>query len=577
MWIVVSKWISPATNLNATLVSGGNLEANTTYYYTIVCYSDERITPIIWKQSKFSDLSTEWTFTTTTTELSAHITRTNPPEHTSLSRYDIFLTKISWNYEWVKWYNFNPYDKLWTKITSWVTWYTITWLWTDNYMIHTAQSTNSFAWDIDKKLWEIVVNIDWWYYYDYWKKLYDKIVSQWYWDYVRWENNTLIIKWWIITTGSTAWLISFLKTNFIFIRWWIYGWNPNFIIRFWLWTDDYIWANYERWCCLDYIWARNPFTTPYDNVLQFYWWMITSANSRKTDNPELLLIDYWLSWANFTLWDNVSWFKDSIFGVVWFRQYSSDISDLKWLFSNNFWNYNHYRVDIAKRATFPYSDWKWSFYRCNFLDSGYNASYQPWSWLTYYSDLYDCMFPRWTNNKWLPHRWFIYAPMTVATWYIRYNYSVKIICSNEDWTPIEWVNIHWEDKDWNPAERIEFDTTLNRQATWNKYTTDRTTDSNWKIEYYLLSYQANHDPNDPWSWVSNDTKYWTIITDKYPYTITITKKWYESQQIKLETLLYETTLSVTLKKAVPLMIDSNGEAHIRFNKENIGNNRELIW
>jgi hypothetical protein len=25
------------------------------------------------------------------------------------------------------------------------------------------------------------------------------------------------------------------------------------------------------------------------------------------------------------------------------------------------------------------------------------------------------------------------------------------------------------------------------------------------------------------------------------------------------------------------MIDSNGEAHIRFNKENIGNNRELIW
>jgi fructoselysine-6-P-deglycase FrlB-like protein len=61
--------------------------------------------------------------------------------------------------------------------------------------------------------------------------------------------------------------------------------------------------------------------------------------------------------------------------------------------------------------------------------------------------------------------------------------------------------------------------------------------------------------------------------------LTISKSGYETvvmEDVDSLRTTGATEVPITLKKAVPLMIDSNGEAHIRFNKENIGNNRELI-
>lgn len=63
-----------------------------------------------------------------------------------------------------------------------------------------------------------------------------------------------------------------------------------------------------------------------------------------------------------------------------------------------------------------------------------------------------------------------------------------------------------------------------------------------------------------------------------PFKIIISKNGYETVEIKdLEVVSgIPTNIKTTLKKTAPLLIDSNGETHIRFNKENIGDNRELI-
>lgn len=97
MAIIVTIPISAPTGLSATLQIGESLSPNTTYYYTIAAFPSKYVTALnngTELRGMHSELSSEGTFTTTGTELSALITWTNSIEHDSATVYDIYITTI---------------------------------------------------------------------------------------------------------------------------------------------------------------------------------------------------------------------------------------------------------------------------------------------------------------------------------------------------------------------------------------------------------------------------------------------------------------------------------------------------
>ena len=132
---------------------------------------------------------------------------------------------------------------------------------------------------------------------------------------------------------------------------------------------------------------------------------------------------------------------------------------------------------------------------------------------------------------------------------ILYGNSINIKIINEDGDPVENVNVKINN---NEEELL-----------------NTTTGVDGKIDEFIGVHKV----------FTQDTGlgegYNTITTDKNPFGIKISKTGYETYETEIE-IEDKQDLIITLKKAVPLLIDSKGEAHLRFNKENIGNNRDLI-
>ena len=120
------------------------------------------------------------------------------------------------------------------------------------------------------------------------------------------------------------------------------------------------------------------------------------------------------------------------------------------------------------------------------------------------------------------------------------------------------------DEDGDPIEAVNVLAINSSDAT----VINKDTDSDGVIDEAILDIIT-------WKYSRTDGANVTTVLEYNPFKITISKAGYETVYKEVE-IYDKTNWVITLKKAVPLLIDSNGEAHVRFNKENIGSNRELI-
>jgi len=126
------------------------------------------------------------------------------------------------------------------------------------------------------------------------------------------------------------------------------------------------------------------------------------------------------------------------------------------------------------------------------------------------------------------------------------------------------------DEDGNPVEGVTISGVDNQSNTYSD-----TTNSNGEANIEYLEQKTKYLKTDG-SIRRYDSSYYTYYDG---ITLTISKSGYETVVMEDVDSLRTTgaiKMPITLKKAVPLLIDSKGEAHIRFNKENVGSNRELI-
>jgi hypothetical protein len=119
--ITVTVPVSTPTGLQSTLLDGGSLEAETTYYFIVIAYDYNVYSPNSTYQNYHSAISEESSFVTTATKKSVKINWINSAGAT---RYQILVTKVSGDYTGSAGYG--TAEETLGSITSGVTGYTIT-------------------------------------------------------------------------------------------------------------------------------------------------------------------------------------------------------------------------------------------------------------------------------------------------------------------------------------------------------------------------------------------------------------------------------------------------------------------
>jgi len=98
----------------------------------------------------------------------------------------------------------------------------------------------------------------------------------------------------------------------------------------------------------------------------------------------------------------------------------------------------------------------------------------------------------------------------------------------------------------------------------------------------IISGSENEEPITYYSEVVSSALGTTDVvytkTEYDPLRLVISKQGYETLEIEDVNIIdgQPTIINATLKKSVPLLIDKNGQPHIRLNKENIGKNRDIL-
>lgn len=573
MAITVYKPISEVSGITYQLVSGGDLEPNTTYYFIVIAYAHTYFSPVYGTERGdgfHSDISEEISFTTTTAERSVQINWVNPPEHTTDTRYQILITKTSGDYTNSGGYGVTS-EQVGNLITDGSIGFLLTYESEEIYMIHSIQSTNTQT--IPNHLGIICVDIDGGVYTNPLKNIIDAIINAGFGDYISYEYDYyLTIKGWIRTTGTGTGSGIFYGKTINFYKGGLKLFNPNFKMIFGLWLDDIKKADYTQGCSLDFVNSRSVLSADYQNTLSISGCKITYDKSRnKTINENKYIVYYFGTEGSQFIVRWIDGIKDSIIGTD-FRGTLGDIKDLKIRYSNNWSDYNNYRLDIVKNATLSYRNMvRW--YNCKLLDNSYFRHlkiYQPSNGNIYRTYFYNCYYPNYEDN--IPE--FAYSliiPQSDS--YTQHHYGLNIKVSDEDGNPLSGATISLKDKNNDDGIFIEYENTIDKDVTGNEYTGSVLTDVNGEINYYLKSYKVILNPEniEIGTLITN-----TIKIDYYPYKIVIEKDGYETHIITLLTILRETNISVVLKKQVPLMIDNTGKVHIKTNPKNIGNNREFL-
>jgi len=98
-----------------------------------------------------------------------------------------------------------------------------------------------------------------------------------------------------------------------------------------------------------------------------------------------------------------------------------------------------------------------------------------------------------------------------------------------------------------------------------------TTDINGKMPLTnFIASQTGFDKN------TSEIDYNMKKTDYNPYTVIVTKVGYETYYNKRNITSKNITETITLKKAVPILLSDKGQVFMKKNKENQGNNRNFI-
>lgn len=541
MAINVSLPIAAPTDLQATLVAGGSLAANTTYYYVVIAYDQASTSPdgVI---PYHSPLSVEGSFTTDSTNKSVKINWSNVA---GAKRYQILLTTTSGDYTSSGGYG-TASESVGNLITSGTVGYTITALSTEPYIIHSCQIKNNLSGNINKNLGIIKVDFTTAGNYTSLNQIYADIVDQGFGDYVFYDGYNFVCKGWFFAAANAS-TGSFVieQKRLTFIKGGIINYSNTYTMRFGRWYSDYAGANYEYGCAINIMNMRMCFVSYYDKIK--LWGCLLTNHLENTLLTESSYVNtYFSGWY---IPYNTSEMKDSIIGVG-MRHNSSIAKDSKWMQTNNFSNYEHIRLKVVKYAALPYYKGG-KFYDCDFLlASGlnfYNGSI-TWSESGYYTDFYDCRWPARPDGMLYLYYGKIVNPTTLTSNQIAYvNYSINATVLDEEGQPLSGVTVSAVDSQNNPVDFIEYDTTIDKLVTGNVFT-EATTNAAGQIGYYINSYRVELNPNN----TTYPNSYDTITTTKYPFTITFSKAGYKDYTVILEELKKKTDMTLTLEYYKPL-------------------------
>lgn len=532
--ITVTLPLVAPTGLSATLVAGGSLLPNTTYYYIVIAYNS-----IYYSAQELvfhSPISAESSFTTDTTNLSVLIKWSNV---TNATRYQILLTTISEDYT-----NSGGYGTTLEgtgSITSGVTGYTVTALSTEIYIIHSIQQRNLLVGNIDKSLG--ILNVAFsgpqiHYFID----IINAIIAAGFSNYIYYDGYNFIIKGWFSCTSSTATdtgAIYIYTKRLTFIKGGIWNAGTLYTMQFGSWLSDIIGANYKQGCAIDIQHSRSPIRGNTASRLKIYGSTVTFNQSTRTELVENKNNGYYTGGSQAVLSFAVNEIKDNILGLD-LRGISSHVKDLKISNQNNYSAYNHIRLKILSSSSWlPYST-VGNFYNCFWTVNDMLTMYSPSVSVIYFTNFYDCIFQLAIPN----FAFYVASAEYYSNNYMDVNYTLAIKTIDINGINISNVNISVKNNLGNAITWIEHDTTIDKIITGNKLTSDRTTDINGEIDYYVNAYRVTLNPANTIR-LANSTN--LIFTYNYPFYITISKHGFETQIIKVNSFLAATRLSVVLK------------------------------
>jgi hypothetical protein len=553
MAITVTRPVSAPTNLQASLIAGGSLAPNTTYYFVMFANSEYYTTPGYFnRHPSHSDISVEGYFTTTTTDLSVKITWDNIPEHVAgTTRYQVLLSETSGDYSESGDYE-SGLENVGNALLDGPTGYTITAITTLNYIHHSVQLKNQLHPEITNDLGMIFVNFHGNEQPDL-DTVYSAIVSAGFSNYVRYNGYFFVIKGWFYTDSSDAGTLEIIKKSLIFLKGGVQNLSTIYIFRFGRWKNDYAGSNDIYGCNIDILGGRYGFWGYYSKRLQVYGCRVTHAFSRNDAITEVNYYLYYCGAAGLNICYNTEEIRDNIFSF-YARGNNSTVKDMKWAQQNNWSNVIHIRLRIWSSPNMPYSAGLGSFYDCtwgifsspfsihDFADERLN-----------YTNMYDGIYPGYPNDMIdAPYvRFYTYSPDTDSDNYIMNHYRVQFRVLDVDGNPVEGVSVSAIDGLGNPAEWIEQDDSFDHLVTGNKYTTDRITDSNGEIFYYLKAYKNYLNPDNVTTGYTHDT----LKENYYPYTINFSKNGWRPYSVLVETLKEPVIGVVTLEYGLKTYVE----------------------
>jgi hypothetical protein len=543
MAITVTLPIAAPTGLSSTLQSGGNLLANTTYYYVVIAFESAYVSPGTGRFNYHSPISAEGTFTTDSTNKSVLIKWTNV---TNATNYNILISTTSGNYKNIP--AFGTTSEGVGTITDGTVGYTVTGVATGTHVIHSVQLANDLPGNLTKDGGILKVVLDGTTTYNL-KNIYDAIITAGYSSYVDYDGYNFTYKGWIYANTTDAGNLVVERQRLIFVKGGVcIDTGSNYKIRFGRWVNDNKKADPTYGCSIDILNSRTPFKSYVSGALQMYGSIITDSHSRKNTETELLTYNYYYAGWSMSLNYYTDKYNDTLLGIPG-RGGIGNIKDLKWKQLNNFGNGTHIRLNINKNARLPYYAGG-KFYNCTWYDN--NATnlsmniYVPANGALYYSNFYDCMFPLYSNN--IPVFTYLtnYGNVTSNS-YTQHNYSLNIKVIDKNGNPLSDVNVSIKDQFGNSGVWIEHDTTIDKIVTGNEYTTARVTDSNGIIDtFYIKSYKVNLHPDNTEAASYCDN---VVFTKYYPFIITLSKTGYSDYSIILDTLLESTDLLIKYTKS----------------------------
>jgi len=160
--------------------------------------------------------------------------------------------------------------------------------------------------------------------------------------------------------------------------------------------------------------------------------------------------------------------------------------------------------------------------------------------------------------------------------YFDFVYSITIKVLDDTGAAVSGANVSLTDKDGNAGTWIEHDGTYDKLATGTTYTTDRTSDSDGIVDYYVKSYHNYLNP-DHTNTVTNPDDSTDSLNDEYfPFTIAVSKAGYETVTVILDDFTAPASMIITLKTAKTTRMNTDGELFFNLDKTNEGKAIDLV-